>query len=330
MRIALAVFLLLSAASACAQAGYHPATQVSGTIRSWGSAEMSQLMTLWERGFHRYHPAVRFEDKLKGTVSGMGGLYGGGADLSLMGREIWPTEAMAYEQMTGHPPVGVEVAIGSFDVPTKADALVVFVHRTNPISALSLVQLRQIFGCGDERTKSIQNWGELGITGPLADKPIHLYGYKPANAAAIFFGSVVLNGSEWHCGLKSFVNRIEFTGASVSTRNDAGQQILDALKVDPSGIAISNPHYANADVKAVALIPADGSTPIPPTKEIMASGAYPLSRAVYIFFNQPQDPAVREFLRYVLSADGQHDVAMEGAYIPLPETVRQEQLKKLP
>lgn len=328
MRTALAAFLLLAAMSVRGQTADLPREQVSGTIRSWGSAQMAELMTLWEQGFHRHHPAVRFEDKLQGTVSGMGGLYGGGADLSLMGREIWPAEAMAYEQMAGYPATGVQVAIGSFDVPTKADALVVFVHRNNPITSLSLAQLRAIFGCESDRIKAIQSWGDVGVQGPLAGKPIHLYAYRPDNAAAIFFKSVVLKDTEWRCGIKTFANRTDSNGKRI----DSGQLILDALKADPYGIAISNPHYANADVRAVALAPASGVPPITPTRETIASGSYPLSRAVYIFFNQKPDPPpdLAEFLRYVLSAEGQQDVVREGAYLPLPENVRQEQLRKLP
>jgi len=286
---------------------------------------MAELMTLWERGFQRYHTAVRFEDKLNGTVSGMGGLYGGGADLSLMGREIWPTEAMAYEQMAGHPATGVEVAIGSFDVPTKADALVVFVHRSNPINSLTLAQLRAIFGCGDEHANIVQTWGSMGVTGPSADQPIHLYSYKLDNAAAIFFKSVVLKNAEWRCEIKTFANQ---TGPH-GKRIDSGQLILDALKDDPYGIAIANPHYASSHVKAVALVPSSGASPIAPSRETIASGAYPLARAVYVFFNQPADARVLEFLRYVLSSEGQQDVVREGAYLPLPEHVRQQQLKMI-
>ena len=328
MRAALATVLLLAAICVQAQGAYRPEAQVSGTIRSWGSAQMAELMALWERGFQRYQPAVRFEDKLNGTVSGMGGLYGGGADLSLMGREIWPTEAMAYEQMSGHPATAVQVAIGSFDVPTKADALVVFVHRSSPITSLTLAQLRAIFGCPDEQTNTIQTWGDLGISGRLAAKPIHLYGYKLDNAGAIFFKSIVLKDSEWRCGMKTFANRTDPSGRRI----DAGQQILDALKNDPYGIAISNPHYAGAGVKAVNLALSTGEPPIPPTKEAVASGTYPLARAIYIFFNQkPEQPRdLVEFLRYVLSVEGQEDVVREGAYLPLPEQIRQEQLKTLP
>ena len=138
---------------------------------------------------------------------------------------------------------------------------------------------------------------------------------------------MVLKDVEWRCGIKTFVNQ---TGSG-GRRIDAGQQILDALEDDPSGIALSNPHYASQGVKAVALTATPGGPPIAPTRETVASGSYPMARAVYIFFRessgQVADSRVREFLRYVLSGAGQRDVAREGAYLPLPERVRQEQLK---
>lgn len=323
MRAALAILVLLSSICAYGQAAYRPETQVSGTIRSWGSAQMAEVMALWERGFQRYHRAMRFDDKLNGTVSGMAGLYSGVTDLSMMGREIWPSEAMAYEQMIGHSATGVQVAIGSFDVPTKADSLVVFVHRENPITTLTLTQLRAIFSCGNT-DKCSQSWGEIGVSGPLATKAINVYGYKFDNAAAIFFKNTVLKGLEWRCGIRTFANQSGGDGKRI----DAGQLVLEALDKDPAGIAISNPHYAIPSVKTVAIEFKQG-TPIAPTKEAIASGEYPLARAIYIFFNTPLNPRVREFLRYVLSSEGQQDVTREGAYLPLPESVRQAQLREL-
>src|SRR5207302_2654282 len=109
------------------------------------------------------------------------------------------------------------------------------------------------------------------------------------------FKSVMLKNVEWRCGITTFANQTSSDGKRI----DSGQLILDALKRDPSGIAISNPHYANAEVKAIALIAVPGTPPLAPTKETVASGAYPLSRAVYIFFNrepgQPASAPVREF-----------------------------------
>jgi phosphate transport system substrate-binding protein len=289
---------------------------------------MSELMRLWERDFRRYHSAVSFQDKLNGTVSGMAGLYSGVADLALMGREIWPAETMAFEQVTGHSPTGIKVAIGSFDVPTKADALAVFVHRDNPVSKLTLAQLQTIFGCGDA-TANVSRWGDLGITGALAERPILTYGYKLDNAAAIFFKTLVLKKMEWRCGIHTFANSTDPNGRRI----DSGQLIIDALSRDPAGIAISNSHYATGEVKPVALSLTADSAAVLPTKESIANGSYPLARAVYIFFNRdpgkPPEPLLREFLRFVLSAEGQQDVGREGAYFPLPQSDRLEQLNAL-
>lgn len=306
-----------------------PEPLASDKIRSWGSAQMTDLLRLWEQGFHEYHPAILFDDNLKGTVSGMGGLYSGVIDLSVMGREIWPAESMAYEQATGHSPEGVQVAVGSYDVPTKADALVVFVHRTNPLATLSFPQLQYLFGSNSAVGGCIPRWGDLGVAGAWSAKPIHAYGYKLDNAAAIFFKNRVLKDSEWRCGIKTYANQINPDG----TRIDSGKLILESLKTDPYGIAISNPHYANSEVKALAISMADHSSAVLPSRESVASGKYPLARGVYIFFNRQKDgnlrPVVREFLRYVLSNEGQRQVPREGDYLPLPENSRQEQLQKI-
>lgn len=326
MQTALALLLLLLSPEW--MYGQRAQAQEPGIIRSWGSAQMSDLMRLWERDFQRYHPGVTFEDKLNGTISGIAGVYSGVANLALMGREIWPAEAMAFEQVTGHPATGIKVAIGSFDVPTKADALTIFVHRDNPLTKLSLAQLQTIFGCGNAPETALR-WRDLGVAGALAEKPILAYGYKLDNAAAIFFKAIVLKGMEWRCGIHTFANLTDPNGKRI----DSGQLILDALARDPAGIAISNSHYATGEVKAVALSVTDDGSPVLPTKESIASGSYPLARAVYIFFNRnpekPLEPRLREFLRFVLSPEGQQDVAHEGAYMPLPESVRLEQLNKL-
>ena len=289
---------------------------------------MSELMRLWEQDFRRSHPEISFQDKLNGTVSGMAGLYSGVADLALMGREIWPAETMAFEQVTGHLPAGIKVAIGSFDVPTKADSLAIFVHKDNPVSKLTLAQLQTIFGCGDG-TATVIRWGDLGVTGALAEKPILTYSYKLDNAAAIFFKTLVLKKMEWRCGIHTFANSTDPNGKRI----DSGQLIIDAVSRDPAGIGISNSHYATGEVKPVALSFTADSAGVLPSKESIANGSYPLARAVYIFFNRdpekPPAPRMLEFLRFVLSAEGQQDVAHEGAYLPLLESDRLVQLNAL-
>jgi len=292
---------------------------------------MRSLMRLWEEEFHNYQPNVRFEDHLNGTVSAIGGLYGRAADLALMGREIWPTEQLAFQQTIGFPASGVKVAMGSFDVPTKADALVVFVHRDNPLSCLTLEQLDGIFGSQHLRGgRNLRKWRDLGLGGTWAAQAIHPYGYRVDNAAAIFFRNRVMKGSLlWNPTLRQFGNR---TGPG-GHRTDSGRQILDALAGDRYGIAISNPHYAGQQVKAVSVSEDRGKGCVPATRSNVQNGSYPLARAVYIFFvHQPDHdvaPPVAEFLRYVLSAQGQEAVAREGAYLTLPVTVAARQSKIL-
>lgn len=292
---------------------------------------MGGLMKLWERGFQEQHPGIRFEDRLNGTVSAIGGLYSGAADLALMGREIWPTERLAFEQTMGYAPASIEAATGSFDVPTKADALVIFVHKDNPISCLSMQQLDGIFGAEHRRGgRNLRTWSDLGLGDGWRNQPIQPYGYRLDNAAAIFFRNVVMRGSlKWNAAIREFSNR----RGSGGRRIDSGEQILEALGGDRFGIAISNPHYARPEVKAVSLAPENGGACVAPTRVNTQNRTYPLTRAVYLFFawkpGRALDPAIAAFLRYVLSDAGQQAVAQEGAYLPLPKAVAAQQLHRL-
>jgi phosphate transport system substrate-binding protein len=314
--------------SLAARAQYVPREQANGTLRIWGSEQMQDLLRLWEAGFHRYQPKVRFDGRMKGTISAMGGLYAGAADLALMGREIWPEETLAYRQVTGSAPTGIQVALGSFDVPTKADALMIFVRRDNPLSEIRFDQLAALFGCGDHEPAT---WAEAGVTGELGKQPVHVYGYSSDNGAGKFFRHIVLHDAQWNCALHAFENRQAAGGARI----DAGQQIIDALTRDPLGIAISNIRYATPAVKALAISEGPGSQFVAPVRQEYLAGRYPLTRAVYIFFDcapagSQCTAAVDEFLRYVLSRQGQEDVSREGGYGPLPDSIRLEQLAQLP
>ena len=315
---------LMAGSLACAQPlpPYQAEQKISGSIRAWGSVQMGSLLQLWQKGFSKHQPGVQFENHLKGAVSAIAGVYTGVADLAIS-REIWPVETMAFEQVLGYKPFAVEVATGSFDVPTKSDSLEIFAHQNNPISQLTLSQLGAVFG------RNARSWGDLGLTGDWIDKPVHVYGYKTENAAMMFFSDIVLKpGSKWNCVMQEFEN-----GTVDGRRVDAGHLILEALAKDPHGIAVSNAHYANSEVKALSLAASEGGPFVGPTRENVANRTYPLTRAVYIFLNRvpghPVDPQVREFLRYILSSDGERDVISEGAYLPLPPNIVRKQLNRL-
>jgi phosphate transport system substrate-binding protein len=289
-------------------------------VSCWGSAQMVQLMENWQHGFQRFQPAVRFDNNMKGAASAIAGLYTGVADLALS-REIWPIESLAFEQVLGHKPPVFEVATGSYDVPTKSDALGIFVSAKNPISGLTLEQLDFVFG-----SKHARFWGELGLKDEWSERPIHLYVYPLDNAGALLFRSTVLRRTgRWSEALTEFAN-LEKPGGG---RVDAGQRILDALSGDPYGIAISNPHYAGPSVKALRLARSTAGPYVELTKENVASREYPLTRGVFLFADR-LDSRISEFVRYVLSRQGREDIIREGDYLPLPDAVALRELTKIP
>ena len=329
------------AAEPSALPDYRPEQTVSGVIRSWGNPHMAGLLKNWQAGFKKYHPGIAFDDFLKGTASATYGFAENVAELGLMGRQIYTFEYYGVYRRSLMLPVEIEVATGSVAVPHKSFALAVFVHRDNPLAQLTLQQLDGIFGAGRTggwqgmiwakeaaRTakENIRTWGQLGLKGEWADKPINVYGPPGLHAGGIgFFQSRVMGGSDlWAEGLAEFEDR---------------PAMIAALSRDPYGIAYTGLGYATPQVKPLALAEKDGAPFVALTQANVTSRAYPLSRPVYIYFapdtpgGEPADPMVapkvREFLRYILSRQGQQDVAAEGDYLPLTPEVVREQLRKL-
>jgi len=298
------------------------------TIRVWGSPQMSGVLRLWEQGFQKHHPEIRFDNELHGTASGIAGLYTGVADLALMGREIWPLETLAFQSVFPWKPLEVEVATGSYDIPKSTYVLVVYVHKSNPLSKLTLEQLAAAFGRPLSGESKARTWGDLGLAGDWGSKPIHAYNFDYDNDKALFFRRRVLQDRyRWDSATTEFSNQTNARGQTV----DSGQLILDALARDPLGIAVSNPHYANREVKPLAL--GAGKDAVDASVETVRTRTYPLTRAVYIYLNrdpkQPLDPKLSDFLRYILGPEGQQDVAREGTYLPLPAGVLAAQVRQL-
>ncbi len=115
---------------------------------------------------------------------------------------------------------------------------------------------------------------------------------------------------------------------------DAYQQVVDAVGTDPQGIGLAGAGYRSPQAKLVALAVEDGGPYVEATKENVANGTYPLGRPVRFYINSgpaiPANPLVIEFLRYVLSREGQQLVLVEGDFLPLTAVVARTQLEKLP
>ena len=300
-------------------------------IRIWGNDQMAGLMARWEIAFRQAHPDTRFEDKLYGPASAMAGIYTGVADLSLMGHELQTDESMAFEWVNQYKALGVEVATAGLDQHSNGAAIVVFVHRDNPIRQVSLSELDAIFGSEHKRgSRNIRKWGDLGLAGEWAQQPIHTYGYGNQTEGGAFFRQRVLENSyKWTCDLKEFDSSQQENGQII----DAGPKIVAALAKDRYGIAFAKMMYRNDSVKPIALGESDTGPYFAPTPDNVASRTYPLTRAVMVCLNRPPDGSVRDvvktFLEYVLSAAGQREVTRDGGYFPLSTEIARAQLQKL-
>lgn len=316
---------------------YAPAARVSGTIRLWGHGSpkhdfMGRIMDAWIAGFTKYQPGVKFENHMYGTASAIGALYTGAGDIAILGEEISPAAATAFEREKHYAPTGIQIATGSLDVNFFDYAHMIFVQKDNPIKGLTLAQLEAIFGAEHRRSLgNIRTWGELGLAGEWADRRIQPYGWQVDVDFALFFRAAVLEGSHrWNTDLKEFVHVLRADG----TQYDHGQQILDTLAKNPAGIAISNVRYANPAVRALPLARTEGGPYYPPTRANLIAQTYPLVRIIPAFIDvppgRPVDPKVREFLRYILSREGQQAIVRDSDYLPLGVDAIRRQLEKLP
>ncbi len=356
----LAVLATLSLISPCAAAGfdlsalprYQPQQQVAGTIRNFGFG-LGGVLKLWEEGFRRIHPGIAFVDQLPTSDAAIPALVTGVADLGPDGGEPALTEALAFFEVYGYPPTDIVVASGAFDVEGKSNGPVVFVHQDNPIASLTLAELDGIFGA--ERTagmnrfewtpslgrgpeKNIRTWGQLGLAGDWADKPIQTYGHAPSGTARFFQWKVLGNGDKWNPNYREYVE----TGSKMIADEDRATQRLgvqhmlrEELAHDRYGIAWTVMPQAKgiAGIKAIALASRAGTAAVTPSERTFQDRSYPLVRNIYIYLNRKPgtavEPRLREFLRYILSRDGQEVVARTGGYLPLTAALAAEQLRKL-
>ncbi|MDE2250559.1 MAG: hypothetical protein KGL25_04040 [Gammaproteobacteria bacterium] len=315
---------------------YAPRQQVAGTIRLWGHGSpkhnfMGALVGQWSRAFSRNQPAVHIDNRLHGTASAIGALYTGAGDLAILGEEIGADAAAAFTRAKHYSPTCVQIATGSLEENYFDYAHMIFVNRDNPINRLTVAQLEAIFGT--EHTRSSHNirvWGELGLGGAWADRRIQPYGWKVDEDFALFFRAAVLNGSHrWNPDIMEF-GTINRTDGSVY---DRGQQILDALAQDRYGIAISNVRFANPHVKALALANAEAGPYYDATPGNLIAQRYPLTRIVPACIDRPPgraiDPGLREFLRFLLSREGQQALMNASGYLPLGEDAIRAQLELL-
>jgi phosphate transport system substrate-binding protein len=289
---------------------YQKASGVSGNLSSIGSDSMNNLMTLWAETFRKYYPNVKVQVEGKGSSTAPPALIAGTAQFGPMSRTMRSTEIDQFDQKHGYKPT---------EIRTSYDALSVFVHKDNPIKQLSLAEVEAIFGKSRRRghKANITTWGQLGLTGDWANKPIGLYGRNSASGTYGFFKEHVLKNGDYKDTVK------EQPGSA---------SVVQGITEDRYAIGYSGTGYRTSGVRAVPLAENPTGPYFEGTYEEVTTGKYPLSRFLYLYVNKapgkPLDPLPLEFLKLVLSKEGQEVVVKDG-YMPLTAAIVKEELTKV-
>ncbi|NQD93331.1 phosphate ABC transporter substrate-binding protein PstS family protein [Pseudomonas sp. CrR25] len=280
---------------------YEKTSGVSGNLSSVGSDTLANLMTLWAEEFKRQYPNVNIQIQAAGSSTAPPALTEGTSNMGPMSRKMKDQELQAFEEKYGYKPTAVPVAI---------DALAVFVHKDNPVKSLSMEQVDAIFSgtrlCGGG--SDIKTWGDVGLTGEWAAKPVQLFGRNSVSGTYGYFKEEALCKGDF----KANVN--EQPGSA---------SVVQSVSSTLNGIGYSGIGYKTSSVRTVPLSKKGGEA-YDATEENALSGNFPLSRFLYVYVNKapnkPLGPLETEFVKLVLSKQGQEVVVKDG-YIPMPSKV---------
>ena len=274
---------------------------------------LPQLVDLWITAFRDYYPNVKIENLPPYSGRGPKDLLQGKVDFAFVSRELKPSDIAEFESKYGYPPRCIPVVGGSYEHYGFLDAMVFIVNKDNPIRQLDYQQLDAIFSQTRHRgaVAPITTWGQLGLKGEWADKPVHAYGIQPWNGFEEFIRERVL----------SVGNKRGEWSKSMNFVSDVVMPVPLWVNWDPYGIGYSGMVYITQGTKPLAIAENAAGPYYAPTYENVALALYPLARVSYLNVNkkpgQSLSPALEEFARFILSKQGQQQVVEEGIFLPL-------------
>ncbi|MGH8169268.1 MAG: PstS family phosphate ABC transporter substrate-binding protein, partial [Steroidobacteraceae bacterium] len=240
--------------------------------------------------------------------------------------QVFHRTDLVYENTYGYEPFRVKVCAAAYVLKSHVSAIGVYVNKSNPLTSISLRKLDALFSAERRRgyPANITTWGQLGLTGSWAERPIHIYGFYWRDDVTDYFRKLVMRDAP-------FKPTYMVPGGDMTRSTPkVAAAIMSAMAQDPDGISFGNASYMTGQVKAIDL--SNGGVESPFSLSEVASGRYPLQRYLYIYVNRkpgrPLEPLVKEFLRFVLSRQGQSLVSADH-YLPLPALIDQQEMEKL-
>jgi phosphate transport system substrate-binding protein len=289
---------------------YQRVSGISGSLSSIGSDTMNNMMTLWAETFRKMYPNVKIQIEGKGSSTAPPALISGTAQLGPMSREMKGTEIDSFEKKYGYKPTPIRSSV---------DALAVFVNKDNPLKCMTMTQVDAVFSKSRRwgYKEDIKTWGQLGLTGEWAAKPISLFGRNSASGTYGFFKEHSLKNGDYKDEVK------EQPGSA---------SVVQGVTVDRFAMGYSGIGYSTAGVRAVPLAAKEGAQCYEADPANAYAGTYPLSRFLFVYVNRAPgkalEPLTREFVKLLLSKEGQEVVIKDG-YFPIPATIAKEELGKV-
>jgi phosphate transport system substrate-binding protein len=307
---------------------FHPAfkqNELRGDYKCASSDVLPGLAKAWIARLKEYYPKVNVsvDPPYAGSLGAIE-LIKGNLECVFVSRELKPTDISQFRAAFGYDPFSVPISGGSYRHFGFLDSVGFVVNKANPIEKLSFDQLDRILSTTNARGGApIRTWGDLGLTGDWADKPIHIVGIKPWNGFEEFVRQRVLsyngNRGEW---------RGEATPDPNVTLLDTVFKVSSTVASDKYAVGYTGLAYVDSPVKLLALSDHADSPVYAPTYENVALADYPLSRLIYLNSNndptKPANPVLAELTRLILSQEGQQVVRDQGTYLPL----RSQQVEK--
>jgi phosphate transport system substrate-binding protein len=325
-----------------------------GGLRIFGNWMRGNMVKLVE-GFRKFHPDCQVSTNfMTSSEGGIAGLYTGVSDIATMGDDAKIHDMMPFYDTFHYMPTEVSIAAGGHEARGSLWPAVILVNKDNPLAHMTMDELARVFGA--ERTggwevdpvkglkftakyargkeQNIRTWGQLGVKGEYANKPIQTYGYI-APGFKIYMERRLNHWSQkWNENYKEYVeDKMSADGPDgVAVAND---KMLEDLSHDKYGIGWGAWMHAKdfPNLKALPIAATAGGPYVPFSEATVRDQTYPLARDYYTYLNKapgrPLDPKVREFLRFALSREGQQIIVDHGVFNPLRAEYIAQQLKKL-
>jgi phosphate transport system substrate-binding protein len=272
-------FLALAVLTSCGGGDSERRAARSVTVR--GSDTMVILAQSWAEAFMAADPGTSVQVSGGGSGTGITALIEGTADVATVSRAIEPSEAEAIADERGAAPVVTEVAI---------DAIAIYVHRDNPLEALPLATVKEIF------RGRVHDWSELG----LDLGPVVLYSRENSSGTYAYFKEHVLDDEDF---------------AAEAQTLPGTAAVINAVSKDEGAIGYGGIGYGGR----VRIVPIEiGDDAIPPTVDAARAGRYPLARPLLMVTAGEATGAAAAYIAFARSSEGQALVERLG-FFPLGE-----------